>query len=78
MEKEKIEELEKEIVFLKTTIDYMLMLESRKNVHLGRPRLSDMKCQFCVGYSALNNGAYGEKLTQEMLNQARINLTNNK
>lgn len=70
MEKE-IEELKNDNKFLKSVIDYFMVLEMKRNPHLGRPRLSDMNCLFCVGYIALNPGAYGENLTQEMIKEAR-------
>ena len=45
---------------LRAALDYIALLAERKNPHLGRPRLSDKTCIFCMAYFALNNGDYGE------------------
>lgn len=47
---------------LKTAIDWILILNNEKNPHLGRPRTSDKTCIFCMGYLAMNYGAYGERI----------------
>lgn len=50
---------------LKAAIDWILILNSKKNPHLGRPRTSDMNCIHCMGYLAINFNAYGEKIYGE-------------
>lgn len=50
---------------LEAAIDYMLILASEKDPHLGHPRLSDKNCIFCMGYFALNDGAYGYSITTD-------------
>jgi hypothetical protein len=47
---------------LKAAIDWMLIINSEKNPHLGRPRTSDKSCLFCMGYLAMHYNAYGERI----------------
>jgi len=62
---------------LKVALDYICLLSNIKNHHLGRPRLSDKKCIFCMAYFAINNGAFGEEISigdykkfkEELLNE---------
>jgi len=50
---------------LRAALDYIALLAYRQNPHLGRPRLTDKKCIFCMAYFALNNGAYGENISKD-------------
>ena len=55
----------KEIERLRSALDYIACLSMKENSHLGRPRLSDKTCIFCMAYFALNNGAFGESISTE-------------
>ena len=55
----KTDELRNENNRLKAALNYILLLADKKDPHLGHPRLTDMKCIFCMAYFALNNGDYG-------------------
>ena len=60
-----ISKLEKENKRLKTALYYIMLLEDKRNMHLGRPRLSDKHCIYCMSFFALNNGSYGEHISTE-------------
>ena len=50
---------------LKSAMNYIMLLAHKKDVHLGRPRLSDKSCIACMAYFALNNGDYKETASKE-------------
>lgn len=64
-------EVKKELITenkkLKSSLDYIALVASSQNLHLGRPRTSDNKCIFCLAYFALNDGAYGESFDYETM-----------
>ena len=60
-----MEELKKENELLKSVLNYINLLALHKDMHLGHPRLSDVKCIFCMSYFALHNGDYGYKVSKE-------------
>ena len=60
---------ELEIRLLKRILTLINILDQKKTVHLGRPRSSDLTCINCLSYLAISNGAFGETLTEEMINQ---------
>lgn len=64
---EALAQKELEIRRLKSALNLIAILDSKKNVHLGRPRSSDLTCIACVAYLSANNGAYGEYISQESL-----------
>ena len=57
--------IKKENERLKVALDYICLLANKKNPHLGRPRLTNLECIFCMAYFALNNGAFGEYISIE-------------
>ena len=63
------ETLEQENLRLKSALQLICILQSKKKTHLGRPRSSDLKCIFCIAYLSANYGAY-EYLTREKLENA--------
>jgi hypothetical protein len=56
---------------LETAMELISFLQYRKDMHLGRPRLSDMNCIFCVAQLSKDYGAFGDYLTTEMM-EAKI------
>ena len=52
---------------LETALYLIAHLQYRKDTHLGRPRLSDMNCIFCVAHLSKDYGAFGDYLTTEMM-----------
>ena len=61
------ETLEQEIKRLKIALELISFISYKKDPHLGRPRLGDMDCAFCVSQLSLHYGAYGDYLTSEMM-----------
>jgi len=58
---EELRKVDAENERLRYALEYILALT--ESTHLGRPRLSDRKCVFCMAFFALNNGAYGDEIT---------------
>ncbi len=50
------------ILRYEAALEYILILAEKK--HLGRPRLSDKKCIYCMAFFALHNGAYGDRIEE--------------
>jgi len=53
---------DEKIIRYEAALEYILILAG--DAHLGRPRLSDKKCIYCMAFFALNNGAYGNKIEE--------------
>ena len=68
-EKEPLTEEEEEVLAqnerFKSALHLITFLSEKRDMHLGRPRSSDMHCIFCVAYLSENYGAYGERITKE-------------
>lgn len=53
----------------------ILHLRKTKEVHLGRPRSTDLTCISCVSYIVLNDGAYGESISTQDLERVLLSQT---
>ena len=67
---ERVDVLKKEIERLRAALRLIGLIESKRNMHLGRPRSSATNCIFCIAYLAENYGAYGEYLEKEDFEKA--------
>ena len=65
----KLLEKDNEITRLRTALHLVGVLDSKKDIHLGRPRW-DGTCIHCVTYFALNNGSYGVEAPTERFKEA--------
>ncbi len=62
-----LEEIVQENDRMKSALHLIAILSEKRDMHLGRPRSSDMSCIFCIAYLSENYGAYGEHITKEDL-----------
>jgi hypothetical protein len=65
-----IDSLKNEVKRLKLSLRLISLIESNRNMHLGRPRSGDMNCIFCISYISSNDGAFGEHIDIGDLEQA--------
>lgn len=54
---------------LTAALQYILALQNKENMHLGRPRTTDKTCITCMAFFAINPGAYGEYISEEDYNK---------
>ena len=63
----KKETTKERLIRLEQALELISHLTYRESAHLGRPRLTDLSCIFCVAQLSIQYGGYGEYLTTETL-----------